>query len=105
MYLHSFHVLQTEDGYTSPRLSVLDPPYTAPCHVIHCPIITPARGHVAAAERRDSLCMPHFIAEYKAAARGGGLRSHCQDVMTCRTCIITDFLSLSYWLSFPESCT
>lgn len=52
--VYTFHIPQTEDGYsyTSQRLTVPDRPYTAPCHVIHCAIITPAKGHVAAAEQK-----------------------------------------------------
>lgn len=33
--------------------------------VLHCPVITPARGHVTAAVPRD--CTPHYKAGYKVA--------------------------------------
>lgn len=40
----------------------------------------------------------------KQRDEGEGVWSHCWGAVTHRTCIITDFLSLSSCLSFPESC-
>lgn len=56
-------------------------------------------------QSRETPTACHILKEdTKQQNEGGGLCSHCWGVVTRRTCIITDFLSLSFWLSFPERC-
>lgn len=69
--------------------------------VLHLPIVTPARGHAAA--ETPTVC--HVLKQdTKRLIEEGGLWSHCQSAVTRRTCIISYFLSLSFWLSFSERC-
>lgn len=108
--------LATEAAYLSflsPRLSILDPPpYTAACHVINKLVFevfekilhyTVLSSHLL--EGMLQLHNPETACSIlKQWDEGEGVWSRCWAAVTHRTCIITDFLSLSSCLSFPESC-